>query len=232
MAHSPSLITFLRQVTGDASGGVVGLLTNIPLFKAAFLEAAHVVFEEEGAEVVQTNVANFTGAGVTVTEDPDGVAKIDIPGGGGGGGVIHITHELPPATNAPATVTGIWQLRPLNTVNKNTIVGASLAADQITLPAGDYHIRAWQTVFDPTGAQTRLRDITGAATLVLGGVIFASGSSQSWELHLDGYFTLAAESDLEFQLFPRVGVGAGMGVRVNPSDGEDGVFAMIQIEEV
>lgn len=42
--------------------------------------------QDEGSVVVGSPAAiNFVGAGVTVTEDPSGVAKVTIPGGGGGG---------------------------------------------------------------------------------------------------------------------------------------------------
>lgn len=39
-------------------------------------------------------------------------------------------------------VAGAWQTRVLNTVTENTIVGASLNSNQVTLPAGSYHYSA------------------------------------------------------------------------------------------
>ena len=43
-------------------------------------------FQDEGIYVIRTSIANFVGAGVTVTT-ADGKAIITIPGGGGGSSV-------------------------------------------------------------------------------------------------------------------------------------------------
>lgn len=59
---------FILEVTGGGGGGVD--------------------VEDDGAPVVSTSQLNFTGAGVTVTDNA-GVADIDIPGGGGGAGIEH-----------------------------------------------------------------------------------------------------------------------------------------------
>ena len=46
-------------------------------------DGADIIFQDEGTPIGTFGTVNFTGAGVTVTEDPAGVLKVDIPGGGG-----------------------------------------------------------------------------------------------------------------------------------------------------
>lgn len=68
------------------------LATGISSIKALFGDATWkevalpIDVSQEGSPVVTDVVnLNFTGAGVTVTDDGSGIASIDIPGGGGGG---------------------------------------------------------------------------------------------------------------------------------------------------
>lgn len=302
MTHSPAITTFLRQVTGDASGGVVGLLTNIPLFKAAFEEAAHTTYQEEGADVVQSSILNFVGGAVTVT-DIGGVATVTITGGavdwqeegaavvtagtfnvvGAGatltdvagvatltipgeiefeeeGGAV-VTSRVLNATGAGATLTNVagvatlnvpgelptlmvtdekannthggaslaatQNVRNLNTVEKNTITGASLAANQVTLPAGDYHIRGWTTAFEVVRCKARLRDTTGPATLVVGMSSYSINvNGDSFNIPIEGFFTLGVESDLELQLYTQLAVATfGLGAATNSGDVE--IYSML-----
>lgn len=59
---------------------------------------------------------------------------------------------------------------PLNTTIANTITGASIAANVVTLPAGTYRMSATTVALagDPSGTRCRLRDTTNTATLALG----------------------------------------------------------------
>ena len=236
MALSPTLTAFLRQIRGDASGGVTGLLTDIPTFNTAIEELAAgggtaVDFQEEGASVVLSDIANFAGAGVTVTESPAGTALITIPGGGGGGGgVINVAHELPNGTQGGTTSASVWNVRDLNIVKKNTIVGASLAAKQITLPAGDYYARGSQQSFGGNEIQSRLRDVTNGVTVAFG-QSSNHGTGGVNAMPFEGYFTLAGTADLELQLWALNGIATG-GFGIKASSGEVETYAQINIEEV
>ena len=53
------------------------------------------VYEDAAAVVAGATELNFTGAGVTVTDDGGGVATIDIPGGGGGGSGGIVDYDVP-----------------------------------------------------------------------------------------------------------------------------------------
>ena len=55
---------------------------------------------------------------------------------------LHIQDQKPQGTNGGTFTSGAWRTRDLNTVLTNTITGASLADNQITLPAGKYYVEA------------------------------------------------------------------------------------------
>ena len=55
---------------------------------------------------------------------------------------LHIQDQKPQGTHGGTFTSGAWRTRDLNTVLTNTITGASLATNQITLPAGKYYVEA------------------------------------------------------------------------------------------
>jgi hypothetical protein len=73
--------TNVPQITVDAKGRITSVV-DVPISGGG----GGIDFEDGGTPVVSSSTANFTGAGVTVT-DVAGVATIDIPGGGGGGSI-------------------------------------------------------------------------------------------------------------------------------------------------
>ena len=56
--------------------------------------------------------------------------------------VMHVQDQKPAGTSGGTFTSGAWRTRDLNTVNANTIPGAILANNQVTLPAGTYDITA------------------------------------------------------------------------------------------
>jgi len=57
-------------------------------------------------------------------------------------------YRLTSGTNGGSSVAGAWQDRLLNTVLQNNIAGASLAANQVTLPIGKYEIQGQGAVYN------------------------------------------------------------------------------------
>lgn len=148
--------------------------------------------------------------------------------------LLHVRDEKAAGTNGGGFTAGAWQTRTLNTVKTNEISGASLAANQITLPAGTYEVEGGAQAFRVETHQTRLRDITGSATLLVGQAHYADtestgGSSQ--ESTLRGRFTLAATSVIELQhwcVTTNATHGAGYGAGLN----ETAVYADLMIRKV
>ncbi len=111
-----------------------------------------------------------------------------------------VVDEKTSGTNGGSISTGAWRTRDLNTVDVNTITGASLAANQVTLPAGTY--RAWfiTSAVDSNQNQSRMYDITNSSTLVLG-LTAADNAGQRNGSNSTGVgtFTLAATTAIELQ---------------------------------
>lgn len=63
---------------------------------------------------------------------------------------------------------GAWRTRDLNTVGINTITGASLANNQVTLPAGTYFIEGSAPARNVSNHNSRLYNITTAASMATG----------------------------------------------------------------
>jgi len=93
-----------------------------------------------------------------------------------------------------------WQTRDLNDEQADTADICTLAANQITLPAGSYRCAISCPALRVWVHQTRLYNVTGAAVLLLGTSEYAhDGEYQTNHSHLNGRFTLAAETVLQIQ---------------------------------
>jgi len=133
----------------------------------------------------------------------------NLPGGGAGGlydAYVCVVDEKAQNTAGGGFTSGAWQTRDLNTERADTASIASLAANQITLPAGTYQVRAMAPAFMGSQHQARLYDVTGAAVLVVGTseVNFGTDGGSSVEYHTSksfvvGRFTLSVESVIELQ---------------------------------
>ena len=99
---------------------------------------------------------------------------------------------------------GAWRDRDLNTIVVNQITGASLASNEITLPAGDYEIASAHASAFVNAHQAKLYNVTDASDEVLGmnhSSSAASGSPQATGTNatVEGYFTITAEKDFKIQ---------------------------------
>lgn len=143
--------------------------------------------------------------------------------------LIHVQDQKSSGTDGGTFTSGAWRTRDLNTALTNEITGASLASNQITLPAGTYYVEASAPVYSGGSAlsnhQAKLYDTTGAADLILGTseivVQGAASTGSSGRSYISGRFTLSVESDIEVQHQCAVtannngfGAGAGLGTEV------------------
>lgn len=113
--------------------------------------------------------------------------------------VMVVTHRV--TGGGGSLISGSWQRRPLNSTERNTISGASLSVNQITLPPGDYYCEFMASAFAVNNVVTRLQNITNATELLLSDVGFSSSSSMNVNTKMNalGYFSLSVESILELQ---------------------------------
>lgn len=115
--------------------------------------------------------------------------------------VIHVQERFSSGIGTGSITFGSAQIRPLNTVVKNNISGASLASNKVTLPAGEYEI--WGNGFAGESDQHKVQwyNVTDSTIALYGcnataqNDTIGTGMSLSWVM---GSFTISAEK--EFQL--------------------------------
>jgi hypothetical protein len=106
------------------------------------------------------------------------------------------------AANTPGgTFTlGAWRTRDLNTILINEIPGASLASNQITLPAGSYRITAFSPSSYVGTSKYILYNVTGAADLLIGTCTY-SDPAGAYDLRdsIFGTITLSGATIIELR---------------------------------
>jgi hypothetical protein len=142
------------------------------------------------------------------------------------------TETLPSGTaNPDGIAANTWGTRSLNTVEFNEISGASLAANQITLPAGTYEIDASQTVNDTNSStdarKCRFRNITDGATAIVGMNDY-QGAAFNSQFRLQGRFTIAGTKAFALQVYTGNGLAGG----VATSTGEAEVYVSVYLRKI
>jgi len=79
---------------------------------------------------------------------------------------LHVRDEKPTGTDGGTFTSGADRTRDLNTVVTNTITGASLLGNQVTLPSGTYDIEAYATAYQVAASKARLTTSAGTVLLV------------------------------------------------------------------
>ena len=110
--------------------------------------------------------------------------------------LFHIQDQKTSGTNGGTFTSGAWQQRDLNTEITNTITGASLATNSITLPAGDYFVEAVLPANNVNRVSARLFNSSDTAVTISGTSQFANSSSTGMlPTFVDGSFTIASVND-------------------------------------
>lgn len=147
-----------------------------------------------------------------------------------GSGYLLIRDEKPSGTNGGSSAVGV-QTRDLNTVDSNTIPGASLAANQITLPAGTYRIRAQApSLVNSSKAYfynvtTTLNQLVGTSVNGISGVATDQAQSSSEVL---GRFSIAAPCVFQLRQYCSESA-ASVGLGAPSSTGSIEVYSSVEI---
>ncbi|WP_137972421.1 hypothetical protein [Pseudomonas sp. F(2018)] len=116
--------------------------------------------------------------------------------------------------------------RSLNTVRSNTIAGASLSANQITLPAGTYRVEASVPFFNGDRHRGFLYNVTDAAVAILG-TSENSGGAFTTRSFVRGVFSIGSSKVFELRQHCENVATQGFGDPV--VDGRPEVYAEITI---
>jgi len=114
------------------------------------------------------------------------------------GAISYVRDEKAKNTNGGTFTNGAWRTRDLNTEKTMQIPGATLASNQLTLPAGTYEAHALAPAYAVDYHMAQIYDTTGAAALAYssGGLTTVNGTF--W-VHVIGTFRLTTASVIELQ---------------------------------
>lgn len=207
-------------IQGNIVGSTITELDDIPDVNAPSPSAGDVLtWDDTPGEWVASpppgggafSIDDATDVDTTSTPPNDGdVLTFDngsgdwIPAAPSGGdlGVLHVQDQKASGTNGGGFTSGAWRTRDLNTAVVNTISGASLSTNQITLPAGTYDIVASCQGFSVDQHQAKWVNVTDTADVVIG-LNARSRSSSATDGHspalLQTRFTIAGTKVFELQ---------------------------------
>ena len=115
-------------------------------------------------------------------------------------GLLHVRDEKSDNVDGGTFTSGAWRTRTLNTEVTNEITGASLASNQITLPAGTYEIDASAPGFNCGDHKAKLANITDTSDTLIGTSESAGAANNSSGRSLvRGRFTIAGTKTFELQ---------------------------------
>jgi hypothetical protein len=101
-------------------------------------------------------------------------------------------------TDGGTFTSGAWRTRTLNTTQINTIGGASLASNQVTLPAGTYRVTGSCSGFAVNAHMAAIYNVTNSAFLVYGSQEFVgSADGIITRSDINAVFTIAGTKVLE-----------------------------------
>ncbi len=114
--------------------------------------------------------------------------------------ILNVRDEKSSGTGGQNSTAGSFITRDINTVKLNQISGASLASNQITLPAGTYLIYARPPGISCGVHRAKLRNITDGSDVIVGASASAAGAdATSSDSIIVGVFTIAGSKVFEIQ---------------------------------
>ena len=144
---------------------------------------------------------------------------------------FHAQDQKASNTDGGTLTGGSFQTRVFNTVLTNTISGASLSSNQITLPSGTYYVWGKAPTIATARTKTVLYDTTGSADLLIGTSDDANGNyGVQVQGTVVGKFVLSTTSAIELR--QRGVTVSGNGLGEGTGYGLVEVFAEIQIWKV
>jgi hypothetical protein len=150
-----------------------------------------------------------------------------------GGTTYSIFRDVKAAGTGGGTFTdGAWRTRDINNTQVNQISGSSIASNQITLPAGTFHIYASAPAFFVNNHQVRFYNITDSAVAIQGqSSMSGTGASIQNFPAVSGVIVITASKVFELQ-HRCAATRAGDGFGVNGNFSVDEVYAQVTIAKV
>ena len=144
---------------------------------------------------------------------------------------IFIANEvLSSGTNGGLSTSGT-QTRVLSNVVKNTIVGASLSSNQVTLPSGEYLVYATAIAYRADSHKAWLTNVTDTTDDLIGLAAYANQANfGSTAAVISG--PLSVSGTKAFSITHDIANGATDGLGQASSSGKSEIFTQITIEKI
>ncbi len=183
--------TFYLVPSADVN--LTGATTTLELLNYIFVNSS-------GALSVSTTppTGNFALVGIADTSPAAVVRYADIRNLKELAGALHVVHEEIVGTPGGASVQGT-NIRALNNTLKNTIGGASVVANEITLPPGEYHVTC---------------SCSGETSVLKTELFGLVGTSSPGSGTLNGFISLDVETSSNVVTYQAAAEGEGLGVAV------------------
>ncbi len=150
---------------------------------------------------------------------------------GGALDLLYVRDEKATTVSGGTFTSGADRTRDLNTVVVNLITGASLAANQVTLPNGTYRLRARAPASQVERHRAKWRNITDGTDELLGGSGHFPSTTVSSDANVWGRFTVSGGPKV-FELRHRCATTrATNGFGIDGSFGETEIYAEVWIEQ-
>lgn len=190
MLKTENLSGLANYTTARTNLGLGAMATKASVAYAD-IDAAAVVTSSETIASNNNNTTIPTSAAVKSHVDTEIAAAQQF---------LHARDQKASGTDAGTFTSGSYITRTLNSVQTNTITGASLASNRITLPAGTYRIIASAPAYRVNAHKAVLYNVTAAATTKIGTVESApNGAAAVTRSMVSGQFTLGVTSELEIR---------------------------------
>lgn len=146
-------------------------------------------------------------------------------------GYMHVREQQASGTNGGTSTSGVTHVRTLNTVvGTNSITGASLASNAVTLPAGTYEFFASAPCYAGDMHKLTLYNQTDAADIMVGSSVSVTGGSTTTAL-CSGKFTLAAQKAVQLRHYINTG-SSPIGLGKATANDQVEVYATLELRKV
>jgi len=173
--------------------------------------------------------AGAGGSGVVIIRYTT-VSKVNQIGQGPQIMIVH--HQLPVDTAGGTSISGV-NTRDLNTIQYNSIIGASLASKRVTLPAGTYHMKGWATCYVGETHKTYIYDITNSRRVIAGESAYSlSSGTEVGHSHVNGVISTTGTTVFELRQYILRGAANVLGTQSNDNAAGPEVFAELEITRI
>lgn len=145
---------------------------------------------------------------------------------------MKVSDRKPSGTNGGASTVSTTFTRTLNTVELNSIAGASLSANAVTLPAGTYDIKARAPSANSGGHSASLFNVTDNVTALNGSSAYSqSTGGTATPATVTGRFTIGAPKAFSLRHYTAGADSVGLGPAVTQT-GVQEIYSELEIWKV